>query len=366
MTQQADEIKIVDIEKELSKLCDANKSIRAGLFNLIVYSSEPRRHAHLQEIVQSIIKKFPCRILFIQKNNSVNDNHLRVTVSYEVVKKGTDSIACDYILIDVSQHLLGRVPFLVTPHLIPDLPIYLLWGQNPTTEEVLLPHFMPFASRLIFDSDCAEDLPKFSKKILKFMAARPDIDIIDLTWVRMKGWRTVLAQVFESPTALQQLRLNKGVKICYNNKAAEHSQHRELQGLYLTAWLVCQMEWKWISCEHSNGVINTICSNGTNEFSITLSPETREDANSGAIVKVEVASNDDCFFFMSLMEKLSKVVVHISSVETCELPFNLSVSGQKRGTINITDLVFSPTSPHYRNMIELLENKDNSNPVEWG
>lgn len=364
MTQQEiEDIKIADIEKELSALWEEHKGsnrVRACLFNLVVYSSEPRRRAYLEEIVESLVSKFPCRIIFIQTDDNQGANKLHVQVSNEVVGKGANSISCDHIQIDASPSQMHRVPFIVLPHLVPDLPTHLLWGQNPTTEKVILPHLLPACTRLIFDSDCTDNLPKFSQEMLAMIQAKPELEFIDLNWIRTRGWRQVVRNVFESSTANQKLQFNKDIQICYNSKKADCVRHLELQAIYLAAWIIRQMKWKWISQCHEDGVRRINCNNGSNDFAITLSPQVHEEFNPGAVVDVEVASTDNHFFFISPMENLPKAVVHISSLETCELPFSLPLPGLKKGSLSMTDVIFAQTSTHYRNMLALLKDQSNS------
>lgn len=361
-----EDIKIVDIEKELATLWEEHKGanrVRACLFNLVVFSSEARRNAYLQNIIQSMVAKFPCRIIFIQLEEN-GGNKLHVTVSNEVVGKGAVSISCDHILIKVSPQQLQRVPFIVLPHFVPDLPIYLLWGQNPATEEVVLPSLLPHATRLIFDSDCTNDLPKFSRAILKMMQEHPNLEFIDLNWVRTKSWRNVIQHVFDNPSAIQRLRLNKGIKITYNDKQADFARHVELQAIYLMAWLINQMEWQWTSQSYENGIQNVTCKNGINGFSISLNPSSHQDLNPGAILEVEVAGDEDTFYFISRMENLPKAVVHISTIETCELPFSLPLPGLRTGYISTTELIFSPPSNHYSNMLQLLQQRSTTCLIE--
>lgn len=363
MTQE--DIQIADIEKELTELWEKHKGanrVRACLFNLVVFNCDPRRHAYLQSIINSMVSKFPCRIIFIQMDENESANNLHVTVLNEVVGKG--SVACDHILIKVSPLQLHKVPLIVLPHFVPDLPIYLLWGQNPATENTILPYLLPHASRLIFDSDCTNNLPKLSGSILKLMQEHSHLEFIDLNWVRTKEWRNVIQRVFDIPIAIQRLRLNKGIKITYNDKQADFAKHVELQAIYLTAWLITQMQWQWITQKDEEGIHTVICKNPQQEFAISLYPNTFDDLNPGSIAEVEVLGYEDISYLISHMENLPKAVVHISSMETCELPYTLPLPGLKNGSVTTTDLIFSPPSNHYRNMLELLQRRNTSCLIE--
>jgi glucose-6-phosphate dehydrogenase assembly protein OpcA len=170
MTTTSPEIRLADIEKELNGLWETQKDkklIKASLFNLIIYADVKEKSDFLDDMVKTILEKYPCRIIFISGNTDALKNSLRTSVANIIVGKGENAVACDRIHIDVSPQQLHRVPFIIFPLLIPDLPIYLLWGKDPTGEMDILPHLRPYASRLIFDSDSTYNLQDFSRKMLK-------------------------------------------------------------------------------------------------------------------------------------------------------------------------------------------------------
>lgn len=357
MTTQQEDIQIVDIEAELARLWDSRNEkdhIKACLCTLLVYSDNKTHMASLQQIVQSLIEKFPCRIIFIQGDKTTQQNYLHVNVSNAITGKGNVSIACDQISIDASMNQMHRVPFIVLPHLVPDLPIYLLWGLDPTKENNILPQLRNFATRLVFDSSCIDDLQAFSRRMLTLIDSRQKLDFMDMNWARLHGWRQALSQVFDSPAKSQQLRLSKEIEIRYNNKKDECFLHNEIQAIYLLGWLAAQMQWKFVSQnkENENWILNY--SNGVNNISVKFIPQINPNLQSGAILQVDIATLDDNFFNLSPMAHLPKVMVHVSSLEKCELPFTISLPDIKRGSSIIKAILYFETSAHYRSMLQAI------------
>lgn len=356
-------IQIASIEKELARLWGAQKDskrVRACLFNLIVYAKDKQRIEYLNSLLYSIVEKFPCRILFFQENPEAEKDYLKVTVSNEVLGKGNIGIASDQIRVEISTQQLHRIPFIVLPNLVPDLPVYLLWGDDPTSENTILSSLERLISRIIFDPSSIVDLPSFSQKILTNMKAKPHLDFIDITWLLTTGWRNALVQVFDCPTALERLKTTKGIEIRYNSTAkpmeniAQCHAGREIQALYLAGWLAGQMEWRFVRQEIKEGSRHLTYHNGVNEFALILSPQVQEDLLPGAILGVEVSSSDDHFFFISPMPGLAKAVVHISSLETCEIPFTVPLPGFKHGFPYVQELFYSAASQHYLTMLQTL------------
>ena len=116
------------------------------------------------------------------------------------VRKGPYLTGYDEANIHFSPAQKAQIPFPVLPYLLPDLPVVLIWGQDPTAEQEILPHLLSVSNRLVYDSECAENLQRFSNRILAQSDASRT-DLIDLNWVRMKGWRDAFDEVFDTPHA---------------------------------------------------------------------------------------------------------------------------------------------------------------------
>lgn len=353
-----EDIQIPNIEAELGRFWKKQAEqhhVHACLFNVIAYSQEKAHADYLHEVIQAIVDKFPCRILFVQGDPSPSQNYLRAKVTDPILGKGNaEGIACEQILIETSTSQLQRVPFIILPNLVPDLPIYFLWGTDPTIENPILTEMSKYATRLIFDSCNADNLLQFSRRILKFLESKPKLVLMDITWVLTSGWRHILSQVFESPEARQHLNANMGIQIRYNSKKGEWVKHTDIQAFYLAGWLASQLQWKFLKHELIKEERHLTFSNGNNEFIISLVPEKRDNLHPSAIVGIDVASRNDHLYSILPMPNLPKAVVHISTLETCALPFTISLPSLKRGCPYTQELIYSPPSSHYQMMLQTI------------
>jgi len=119
-----EEIELVDIEGELKRLTDeelGKKRTRACFFNLIIYAQKNERQPYYSSLIDGVLAKFPCRVFFITSEVGQRD-YLRTHVTTKTLAEG---IFCEVIHIDFSGSLGERVPFILLPHIIPDLPLYL-------------------------------------------------------------------------------------------------------------------------------------------------------------------------------------------------------------------------------------------------
>ncbi|NGX57434.1 MAG: hypothetical protein K940chlam3_00325 [Chlamydiae bacterium] len=326
---------------------------KASLFNFIIYTHEERRVPYFRDLVDTVIEKFPCRIIFIKGNTFEGEDEFHT----EVTLKVTGSIACDHIEIHAGGKHLEQVPYYILPHLEPDLPIYLLWGQDPTSENEVLPRLMEYADRLIFDSECTAKLQEFSKNIIKNVQSFP-CQVLDMNWARIAGWRNVIANGLDSPERIDQLCHAKEVTITYNDYQTEAFQHNQTQADYLQAWLATRLGWKLKSVSHGTKTMLHYMTKGK-DLTVRLVPTDIRSFSPGSITKFTVSTHDEHHFeFERHEEHPRQVLVNISSKDKCWIPFSLPLMTQSKGSAFIQELLYAHPSGHYLEMLEIISNEN--------
>lgn len=330
------------VESELLRLWDsvALEKTRACLFNLIVFNELSQRTDYIRTIVQKVSEKYPCRVLFITHDAASKDSYLKTAVS--VVGKGT--VACDYIDIGVSGKDLEQVPFLILPHLIPDLSISLLWTEDPCKEHPLFDPFMKLASKVIFDSEASDSLVAFSKRILQLKKEK-NIDIADLNWARTEQWRDLIAALFHTGEKVDKI---KDVKILYNEKETDFFCHLKVQSIYLLYWLSSQLQWK--------------LKKATKDLSFHFENQTAkinskhwEKLGSGTIISVDFETNDQTLYnCYRIPAHYHRVAIQIQTPDKCELPFQFILGKTATGQSLAKEIIVKGTSDHYLSMLEHL------------
>ena len=256
--------------------------IKACLFNLIVYAQEEKRTAYLKDLETSILEKFPCRIIFIQFKPD-DPKFLEVTMNKDVGMNR--KFYCDELLIRAGSEMIAKVPFAVIPNLVPDLPIYLLWGQDPTSEKEILPRLEKYASKIIFDSECSANLQTFAQEMLTFMK-KHDSEVMDLNWASIAGWRDALATVFDNEELINIRKTANSIRITYNKQETEYIRTHETKSIYLQSWLASRLNWKFHSGKMDGDSRVTRYQNTQSETLITLTPKKEEGLPAGAIISL--------------------------------------------------------------------------------
>jgi glucose-6-phosphate dehydrogenase assembly protein OpcA len=350
------EVNIANIEKELGVLWEAQKQkniLRASLFNLVIYAIDQVREEHLHQIVNNIIEKYPCRIIFIKADLDSHKDYISTHVSTAIIGKGETAVACDQINITVSLKQLHRVPFIIIPHFIPDLPLYLLWGQDPTKEHQILPTLRRYASRLIFDSDCTLNLQSFSKKMLQEIDIGK-MEIRDMNWALTGAWREMIAHVFNTQEKIQQLRSSKNILIEFNCTKTGAVSHPEIQAIYLQGWIAAQLKWAFHSIEFEGEKRQIVYRNEDKLIHVNLIPISSLLSISDTILCVNVIDSNENIFNISRKDNYSKATIHVTTQDRCEIPYTLSIPDMRKGSFFMQELFYRKTSDHYQKMLALI------------
>lgn len=356
-------VEIPDIAKELKQLAKARAAAKqesAVLFNLVIYVQDEARLHYYRDIYKSVTERYPCRILFVHLDNKLKKDVFDVKVSQESHKESGKPIFSDLIDIHCSANHAECLPYLVTPHLVPDTPIYLLWGQDPTIPNPLLSQLAPYAKRLIFDSECSANLQNFSRKLLKEHKEDHTLGKIDLNWVATSGWRDVFASLFNSEERLKQLQRAHTINIFYNKTDGDHIQHGNIPPIYFQAWLSQTLGWKFIQkkMENQNETVHLTYHSGEGRVEVFLTAQLIPDEPiPGSITQIEINTHENEDFF--LQRKDTEVTAHISTPDRCELPAIYRMLSFKRGYTFLKEVFYQPISDKYYEMLQSIEK------IEW-
>ncbi|WP_420420850.1 glucose-6-phosphate dehydrogenase assembly protein OpcA [Simkania sp.] len=345
------------IELELDRIWESyqgTNKMRACLFNLIIYSKKCQRVEYLNQVAQNVIEKFPSRIIFITYDDTCSSQDLRTAVSVLTADEGENEIACDMIEIDVCSKDHPRVPFVVLPHILPDLPVYLVHADDPTQDNPIAAKLERFASRIIFDSEAATNLPAFARAVLTHHD-RTTADIADLNWARTEGWRQLFANIFKSQDELHHFKHATDIHIHFNSLESVALCHTNVQAIYLQTWFAAQLGWKLTSIAKEKELLTFTYDTDHLPVRIFLHPSKMQEVLPGRILSVEIQTDREIQYSLRRNPNCpSHVLIEKSSPDLCSLPIHFVFDHDIRGQSLVREICHKGTSQHYTNMIKLL------------
>ena len=346
------------IQAELNNLWSSleNKNkMRASLFNLIFYCKKSQRDEYIRKIAQKIIEKFPARIFFITSEDNQGDKSLKTAVSIMSAEQGEYDVTCDFIEVSAQPSTEYQVPFVILPHIIPDLPIFLVWAEDPTLLSPLRNELEKFATRLIFDSETVQDLSGFAKSILQIKESS-NCEIADLNWARLESWRDLLAAVFNDYTLFNKLKKIHQVKICYNAQETPFFCHTKIQSIYLQAWLSTRLGWTYQKTISTKSQFSfEYLSPSKQKIAVDVVSERHASLPPGLIVSLELSDGDqEHFEFKRSLEMQNEISCSHSSKSECAIPTKFLIAKGESGQSLVKEICHKGTSNHYLEVVHLL------------
>lgn len=353
-----------NIESELSRIWEAletKNKMRASLFNLIIYTKHNHREEYLRSVAQRLIDKFPSRIIFITMDPSAKNPFLNTSVSILWAGgKETSEIACDLIQFNGSICQEEKIPFLILPHILPDLPVYLVWADDIVKDNPLSEHLERFATRLIFDSESTGDLNAFVKAVINHKT-RSNCAIADLNWARLESWRHLLSSTFKEQGRLLDLADTRSIDIQYNAQETPFFCHTKIQAIYLQCWLASRLGWKFQKATSKDSTLILEYTSSDKPITVTLIPLSDPNMAPGTIASFDLKTHHDKHFFLARKKEIpNHVRVQVSTKDICEVPTLYIFTKSEAGQSMIKEITKRGTSDHYETLLEYI-NRNNIN-----
>jgi len=347
-----------NIESELEHIWESlqgTNRMRASLFNLIIYTKKTQRNFYLNLIVKNVIKKFPSRIILITYDKDRKQQDLHTSASILSTEVGKNVIACDLIEIDLCKKYHPQIPFIIFPHVLPDLPIYLIYVDDLSKTNAIIRKLGLLANRMIFDSEAISDLTLFVRLMCKHNK-ESHTDIADLNWTRIEEWRQLFANIFHPPEELSRLKEATKIDIYYNSAKVPHIHHTNIQSIYLQAWIAVQLGWKCIMVSKKARCKKFFYNTLDLSIQISLHPSPLKTLPPGSILAIEITTKNHYHYsFKRSDTNLNHVIIKRWSPNYCLLPscYILDEDTTKRALIQ--EICHKETSSHYMKTLHMLK-----------
>lgn len=245
------------IEKELARQFQAEQDpggppiLRARLSNLVIYCDRAEQVEMVTAALPAIIGVHPARVLLLDVEPGHDASELTAAVRVRTrYVRGTQEIGSEQVTIRASGKAVDYVPNVVLGLLIGDLPTNLWWASTlpPPLVGPLLYDLAEPAQQIIYDSfawpEPARGVAAVAGWLARFERGTEQGGVYrvasDLTWRRLKPWRSILAQALDPATAPGALASAADVLI-------EHGPHSVTFAWSLAGWLIQGLGW------HSGG-----------------------------------------------------------------------------------------------------------------
>ncbi len=213
--------------------------LRSATSTLILVATKAPRYQTFVQTLPELIRRRPGRIILIQLQPAGETVEAFISAHCRVSSQGGKQLCCEQITLHCPSAQTDKLPGIVLPLLLPDLPVLLWWPDAPQARVSIFSSLCPTIDRLIIQSGAWitgwQALCSLAQWILRH---QPQVRIMDLTWTSLTSWREALAQFFD---AKEGAALLQGIdRIEFQTTSAGFSPAAG----WLLAWLATVLQWR--------------------------------------------------------------------------------------------------------------------------
>lgn len=236
---------VVQVERELSsywrKSAEGQDAVtRACALNLIVACTDPEDVVEATRVVAKLSEVHPSRALLVTPGYGRGVD-ARVSTHCHLGPGGRQ-VCCEQVTIEVQPGEHALVPQTLLQLLVEDLPVFTWWRHMLMSDDPLLVPLKAMSDRFIVYSSSAPDPREALRRIVEAVTNHDHGHTTrDLTWVRLDGWREMVASFFDPPSAVEDLLRTDKVSIIGGGGATPSGV--TASGAYIAGWLASRLGW---------------------------------------------------------------------------------------------------------------------------
>lgn len=247
------EVDITRIERDLVQLLRKPENLsqngqpgtRTAVLTLLAIAADTAVQERIRQTLTALVDHHPSRTIVVRSDANQVQPEIDAWVNVSCKPIGSSGItACvEQIVIESNPRALRRVPNVVLPLLLADLPVVLWWPGEPPLREPLLYDLLDPVTRFVVDTLGFVHVERTLIN-LNNLRNRPTVrvDLGDLNWDRLTPWRELIAQFWDVPAWRARLRSLDRVEIDLGKPTGGRSNRA--QALLLAGWLASRLGWR--------------------------------------------------------------------------------------------------------------------------
>lgn len=225
---------------------------RAAALNLISFAPTDETRDRIVQAANRMSTIHPCRLILFTAAKS-REEHLSLTNVYAACESGSataDAPSFERMEIPIHSSMLDQLPLVLQPLLIPELPAFLWWPEEPPFDS---PGFQALArslNRIVIDSATFSSVARLHT-FSEFMNGLPvKCALGDLNWQRLQPWRELTAQYFDIQHVQWALSCVREVEV---EAGRGEGNSLPTQAILYICWLACCLGWEVTGARQTRG-----------------------------------------------------------------------------------------------------------------
>ena len=193
---ESDDVTVAQVDRALSDLRrhEQRAAVRTSVLTLVVVVNNADECATARAIVHDLGTRHPSRTLVIVADDEAPDapNEVDAALSVYAFEREGRSVCFEEVVLQVRGKARHHLDSIVDPFALPDVPM-VVWlpAGLPSPGDPL----MQAANRVVVDSRAVAEAG--GDVLIRSAALAKRLPVVDLSWIRLALWRSMLAGLFE-------------------------------------------------------------------------------------------------------------------------------------------------------------------------
>jgi glucose-6-phosphate dehydrogenase assembly protein OpcA len=279
--------------------------LRARVAGVMVYLNDESLLADTRQVISELATFHPCRALLMvgDRNAAARDIEMYLTALCANQKRsGSRNVCCEEIILTAHGRFVSELPSAAVPLLVPDLPVFLWWREEPGAEDKVFNQLCLAADRVVIDSADFHAPPSDFLGVTQLFNRESDeaIALSDINWARLTPWRASLANFYDVEDYRIELDKITDVQIHFVAET-EKTSAVSSQAVLIASWLASRLNWKFAGAmetqSSSRGLAFQFRSNDR-VVKLSLNEVQRPAMKSGRLCEIELKVSQKPATFM--------------------------------------------------------------------
>jgi len=332
-------VDIAAIERELEEIWRTSAApgeepavARISLLNLVACTHDPERAGRAASEIASVTVYHPCRAIIVAADPESGPPEIRASVAAYCHRpdSGPKPVCCEQIRIEAKGEAVSRLPAILPPLLVPDLPRFLWWMDAPDFHSDLFRRVIGDFDRLILDSNSFREIADLARMI----EFNSQIPLSDLNWTRLNVWQELVAEFFDPPAFRPYLPQIENVTLDYAPESLSSGQGSEIragagasQAFLFAAWLAARLEWEPRSLQKDGPDLLLGFRHQDQPVAVRIRTAPLKNTPPGELdsIRIETGGSPSVTFNIHRIEDGSLGLVSVEMEGACPLPRRVSL-----------------------------------------
>lgn len=217
---------------------DEVRPVRTAVLTLVAVCTDDASADIAAGVVRRLAANHPARAIIVVADRNATPDGVDADLTLECSTiGGAEQICAESVRLGVRGEPALHLTSVITPLLLPDVPVVLWLVGAPPLEQALHAEVLSVCDRIVLDSDAYDDPLQTLHALAATHREHGHLPVGDMAWARLLPWRELLAQSFDGGDMLPFLRGVHRLEIesCGTRPPAD--------AWLLAGWLSSRLHW---------------------------------------------------------------------------------------------------------------------------